>query len=181
MRYAQPLGQWLEKNYPDVLRHRRRGEIGHRSGVELSEHAIVCGYGPVGQALVSALSAQGVPSLVIDLNAQAIRELQSNGQHALFADAAQRDVWKLCGVDRAKLVAFTFPATPAVEAALGYVREENPAIAVMARTKFKSEAERLAEAGVDIVVLDEQESGRAVVKRALGVLHLDHTTEPPGV
>ena len=119
--------------------------------------------------------------MVIDLNAQAIRELQSNGQHALFADAAQRDVWKLCGVDRAKLVAFTFPATPAVEAALGYVREENPAIAVMARTKFKSEAERLAEAGVDIVVLDEQESGRAVVKRALGVLHLDHTTEPPGV
>jgi CPA2 family monovalent cation:H+ antiporter-2 len=181
MRYAQPLGQWLEKNYPDLLRYRRRGETEHRSGVELSDHAIVCGYGPVGQALVSALSAQGVPSLVIDLNAQAIRELQSNGQHALFADAAQREVWKLCGVDRAKLVAFTFPATPAVEAALGYVREENPAIAVMARTKFKSEAERLAEVGADIVVLDEQESGRALIKRALGVLHLDHKVEPAGL
>ena len=181
MRYAQPLGQWLEKNYPDLLRHRRRGESEHRSGVELSDHAIVCGYGPVGQALVSALSAQGVPSLVIDLNAQAIRELQSSGQHALFADAAQREVWKLCGVDRAKLVAFTFPATPAVEAALGYVREENPAIAVMARTKFKSEAERLAEVGADIVVLDEQESGRALIKRALGVLHLDHTAESAGM
>ena len=90
-----------------------------------------------------------------------------------IADAAQREVWKLCGVDRAKLVAFTFPATPAVEAALGYVREENPTIAVMARTKFKSEADRLTEVGADIVVLDEQESGRAVVKRALGVLHLD--------
>jgi CPA2 family monovalent cation:H+ antiporter-2 len=173
MRYAQPLGQWLEKSYPDLLRRRRRGETKHRGGVGLSDHAIVCGYGPVGQALVSALSAQGVPSLVIDLNAQAIRQLQSDGRHALFADAAQREVWKLCGVDRAKLVVFTFPATPAVEAALGYVREVNPTIAVMARTKFKSEADRLTEVGADIVVLDEQESGRAVVKRALGVLHLD--------
>jgi CPA2 family monovalent cation:H+ antiporter-2 len=178
MRFALPVGQWLEKNYPNLLRHHRRQEAGPRTGVELVDHAIVCGYGPVGQALVSALSAQGVPSLVIDLNAQAIMQLQSNGQPALFADAAQREVWKLCGVDRAKLVAFTFPATPAVEAALGYVREENPSIAVMARTKFHSEAERLADVGADIVVLDEQESGRALVKRALGVLHLDHTAEP---
>lgn len=178
MRFALPVGQWLEKNYPNLLRHHRRQEAGPRTGVELVDHAIVCGYGPVGQSLVSALSAQGVPSLVIDLNAQAIMQLQSNGQPALFADAAQREVWKLCGVDRAKLVAFTFPATPAVEAALGYVREENPSIAVMARTKFHSEAERLADVGADIVVLDEQESGRALVKRALGVLHLDHTAEP---
>lgn len=181
MRYAQPLGQWLETNYPDLLRHQRRFDGEHRSSVELCDHAIVCGYGPVGQSLVSALSAQGVPCLVVDLNAQEIRKLQSNGQPALFADAAQREVWKLCGADRAKLVAFTFPATPAVVAALGHVREENPAIAVIARTKFKSEAERLAEAGADIVVLDEQESGRAVVKRALGVLHLDHIAEPAGL
>ncbi len=173
MRYAQPLGQWMEKHYPDLLRHHRRGENKHRPGVKLSDHAIVCGYGPVGQALVSALSAQGVPSLVIDLNPQVIRQLQSDGRQALFADAAQREVWKLCGLDRAKLVAFTFPATPAVEAALGYVREENPSIAVIVRTKFQSEAERLTQVGADIVVLDERESGRAVVKRALSVLHLD--------
>lgn len=181
MRFSLPLGRWLEKNYPDLLRRHRRYEAEPRTGVELCDHAIVCGYGPVGQSLVAALSAQGVPSLVVDLNAQAIHQLQSAGQPALFADAAQREVWKLCGVDRAKLVAFTFPATPAVEAALGYVREENPAIAVMARTKFRSEAERLADIGADIVVLDEQESGRAMVKRALGVLHLDHTAAPEGL
>jgi hypothetical protein len=47
----------------------------------------------------------------------------------------------------------------------------------MARTKFRKEAERLADLGADIVILDEEESGRALVKRALGVLHLDHTAE----
>ena len=181
MRFAQPVGQWLESNFASVLRMRRKLESPTRGSVDLSDHAIVCGYGPVGEALVQALSAQGVSSLVVDLNASTIRKLQSDGQPALFADAAQREVWDLCGVDRAKLVAFTFPATPSVEAALGYVREKNPTIAVMARTKFRREAERLAETGADIVVLDEQESGRALVKRALGVLHLDHTAEPTGL
>ncbi|MBJ7259794.1 MAG: cation:proton antiporter [Chthoniobacterales bacterium] len=181
IRFARPLGQWLEVRYPDVLRLRRRIENQPRGSVDLSDHAIVCGYGPVGQALVQALSSQGVMSLVIDLNAATIHELQSKGQPALFADAAQREVWSLCGVDRARLVAFTFPATPAVETALGYVREKNPAIAVMARTKFRREAKRLAEIGADIVVLDEEESGRALIKRALGVLHLDHSAEPVGL
>jgi hypothetical protein len=75
------------------------------------------------------------------------------------------------------LVAFTFPATPAVERALDVVREKNPAIAMMVRTKFRNEAGRLAGLGADIVVLDEEESGRAVIKRALGVLHLDRGPE----
>jgi CPA2 family monovalent cation:H+ antiporter-2 len=177
MRFALPVGRWMEAMYPDLLRMRLRPEKRSRGSVDLSDHAIVCGYGPVGQALVEALSAQGVTSLVVDLNAATIQKLQSDGQPALFADAAQREVWSLCGAERAKLVAFTFPATPAVEAAIGHVREHNPAIAVLARTKFRNEAERLADVGADIVVLDEQESGRALIKRALGVLHLDHTAE----
>ena len=177
MRFAAPLGNWMEGNFPGLLKFERSRPTPPRGSLELSDHAIVCGYGPVGQGLVNALSAQGVPTVVVDLNAEAIRKLQSEGQPALFADAAQSEVWDLCGVDRARLVAFTFPATPAVERALDVVREKNPAIAVMARTKFRKEAKRLAGLGADIVVLDEEESGRALVKRALGVLHLDHNAE----
>jgi CPA2 family monovalent cation:H+ antiporter-2 len=177
MRCASPLGNWLELRFPKLLRFERARPTPPRGSLDLSDHAIVCGYGPVGRALVSALSAQGVPSVVIDLNAEAIRKLHSEGQPALFADAAQSEVWDLCGIDRARLVAFTFPATPAVERALDVVREKNPAIAMMARTKFRKEADRLADLGADIVVLDEEESGKSLVKRALGVLHLDHKAE----
>jgi CPA2 family monovalent cation:H+ antiporter-2 len=177
MRFAGPLGDWLERHAPGVLKFDRARPSVPRGSLDLSDHAIVCGYGPVGQGLVSALSAEGVPTVVIDLNAETIRKLQSEGQPALFADAAQSEVWDLSGVERARLVAFTFPATPAVERALDVVREKNPAIAMMVRTKFRNEAGRLAGLGADIVVLDEDESGRAVIKRALGVLHLDRGPE----
>lgn len=177
MRFAAPLGDWLELHAGGLMKFQRARPAPPRGSLDLSEHAIVCGYGPVGQALVKALSAQGVSSVVIDLNAEAIRKLQAAGQPALFADAAQSEVWDLCGADRARLVAFTFPATPAVERALDVVREKNPTIAMMARTKFRKEAERLADLGADIVVLDEEESGRSLVKRALGVLHLDYNAD----
>lgn len=177
MRFAAPLGDWLELHASGLFKFQRARPAPPRGSLDLSDHAIVCGYGPVGQALVKALSAQGVSSVVIDLNAEAIRKLHAAGHPALFADAAQSEVWDLCGADRARLVAFTFPATPAVERALDVVREKNPSIAMMARSKFRKDAERLGDLGADIVVLDEEESGRALVKRALGVLHLDHSAD----
>ncbi|MEY3481472.1 MAG: hypothetical protein RIQ71_2247 [Verrucomicrobiota bacterium] len=180
MRFAGPLGDWLERHAPGLFKFERVRPSSPRSSLDLSDHAIVCGYGPVGRALVSAFSAQGVPTVVIDLNAEEIRKLQAAGQPALFADAAQSEVWDLCGLDKARLVAFTFPATPAVERALDIVREKNPAVAMMARTKFRKEAERLAGLGADVVVLDEEESARALVKHALAVLHLDRGDENPG-
>lgn len=177
MPFASRWGEILERVMPNFLRRHRVPDSAPRRSLGLTDHAIVCGYGPVGQALVKALDAQGVATLVIDLNPQTIRELNAAGRQALFADAGQPDVWDLAGVDRARLVAFTFPANAAVEAALPVVREKNPAIAVMARTKFRREADRLAEIGADIVVLDEEESGRSLIRRALGVLHLDHSAE----
>jgi CPA2 family monovalent cation:H+ antiporter-2 len=177
MPFASGWGEWLEGRCPRFLRRSRTMDSVPRGMVAMSDHAVICGYGPVGRALLKELSAQGVPTMVVDLNAQTIRELMASGQQALFADAGQAEVWDLCGVENARLVAFTFPATAAVEAALPVIRAKNPSIAVMARTKFRPEAERLAGVGADIVVLDEEESGKSLVRRALHVLHLDDPVE----
>lgn len=173
MRLANPVSAWLEKNYPDFLKRRRPVEnLPRGSGQQLTDHAVICGYGPVGQQLAEALWDQGVPTLVIDLNANTVRQLQSDGQPALFADASQPEVWDLINITHARLVAFTFPATPAVITAMHLIRERNPAIAILVRAAFTSDALRLADAGADIVVQDEEEAARATVTRALGVLHL---------
>jgi DNA-binding LytR/AlgR family response regulator len=54
---------------------------------------VICGYGPVGRDLAAELANQGMPAMTIDLNTDEIRKLQSDGQHALFADANQIEVW----------------------------------------------------------------------------------------
>ena len=172
MRFAQPLGNWLDKNSAR-LPGRPTASLPPAQRVRgLTNHAIICGYGPVGRGLCASLADEGIPSLVIDLNAEAIRELHSDGKAALFADARQPEVWDLCCVDQARLVAFTFPATPEIAGAIQFAREQNPSITVLARTKFSAEAEKLRNVGADIVILDEAESGRAVTREALGVFNL---------
>ena len=172
MRFAQPIGNWLDE-HSSRLPGRPTSSLPPAQRVRgLTNHAIICGYGPVGRQLSSSLADEGIPSLVIDLNAEAIRELQSDGKAALFADARQPEVWDLCCVDQARLVAFTFPATPEIAAAIQFARERNPSITILARTKFSNEADKLRNVGTDIVILDEAESGRAVTREALSVFNL---------
>ena len=172
MRYAELVGAWLEKKLPLKLRAADELPPAKRAKV-MQDHAIVCGHGPVGKALVDALNEQGVTTLVIELNADTVRTLHKAGQPVLFADAAHHETWELAGVDRARMVAFTFPNPEPAIKALPLIRSIKPEIAVMARTKFTSDLESLQSAGVDILVLDEQESGRAAIRRALRVFEQD--------
>jgi nicotinate-nucleotide pyrophosphorylase len=69
-------------------------------------------------------------------------------------------------------VAFTFPATMEIAPAIQFARERNPSIAILVRTKFSAEAEKLVSMGADLAILDEAESGRAVVRQALGAFNM---------
>jgi len=135
----------------------------------LEDHAIVCGYGPVGQRLVAALDDSGISNVIVDLNAETVRRLHKAGRQVLFADAAHSETWDLAGLERARLVAFTFPDTATSLAALDFLHQKNREITIIARAKFASEAEALQAKGVHTVIHDEAESGRALVREALHV------------
>jgi CPA2 family monovalent cation:H+ antiporter-2 len=170
MRLAVPLGtladriRWWRK--PAVLPASLKASERVKS---LRDHAIVCGYGPVGRELTGAFDTQGVPTIVVELNADTVRELHRSGRNVLFADATHRETWELAQTRHARLVAFTFPDAHVVCEALPLVREFNREVLVLARSKFASDGERLRRLGVDIVVHDEAETARAVVREAQAV------------
>lgn len=172
MSFSGPLAEFLDRRFPERRPHLAPDARPSLKVRALTGHAVICGYGPVGRTLSAALDAEGVPVLVIDLNADTIHSLLDAGTPALFADARQPEVWDLAGLAAARLVAFTFPATPEIATAIGCVRERNPAIPVLARAKFSREAAAIRNAGADIVILDEEECSRAVVEGALRVFNL---------
>ncbi|MEM7147430.1 MAG: cation:proton antiporter [Verrucomicrobiota bacterium] len=132
----------------------------------LSNHAIVCGYGPVGQRLHQSLVRAGVETLVVELNADTVRRLRKRGDAVLFADAAHQETWELAGVKRARFVAFTFPDTRVAFQATRLIREVCPTALILARARFVSDVPRLEQQGVNVVVLDEVESSHAMVRAA---------------
>ena len=133
---------------------------------EISDHAIICGYGPVGRALNEALKRCGVETLIMEMNSNTVLELKREGQRVLFADATHPEALDLAGISRARLMAFTFPAVDATCAAVPLVRDRNASICIFGRAKFPDEALRLRSLGVQ-AIHDERESAVAMVRAAL--------------
>jgi CPA2 family monovalent cation:H+ antiporter-2 len=167
MRASGSFGKWLEK----------RGILGVRKVApesmtpvkvvkEITDHAIICGYGPVGRALNEALKRCGVSTLVMELNSDTVRMLKSKGQPVLFADATHPEALDLAGIKRARLVAFTFPSVRTTSIAVPLVRERNSGIFIFARAKYPGEVQILRELGVQ-VIHDERESAVAMVRVAI--------------
>jgi CPA2 family monovalent cation:H+ antiporter-2 len=168
MRGAGPFGRWLEKlGFEGGPKRVPAGLAPSESVRQIRDHAIICGYGPVGKALNEALRSCDVPTLVLELNADTVRELKAAGQPVLFADAAHPEALDLAGIERARFVAFTFPAVAVTLAALPVVRDKNPGILVFARAKFQAEVEQLRAHDVE-VIQDERESAIAMIENAMG-------------
>ncbi len=167
MRVATPISKKLcardwwrrGRNVPDDLRAAHDVD-------EWADHAVICGYGPVGRSLNEALCRSGVATVVIDMNADTVRELRRSGQRVFLADVTRNQTLEMAGAARARLVAFTFPNVETTCSALQLLREINPEVCVFARAKFPPEVARLRELGVQ-VVHDERESAAAMVAAAM--------------
>ncbi len=167
MRAAFPVGRWLEKRGVFAAHQQAVALLRPSQAIkEITDHAIICGYGPVGCALNEALKRCGGHTRVLELNSDTVRALKNDGQLVLFADATHPEALDLAGIHRARLVAFTFPAVDATCAAVPLVRAHNERIFIFARAKYAPEVARLHALGVQ-VIHDERESAVAMVRAAM--------------
>lgn len=143
-------------------------EVGMVHQIEtLENHIIICGYGPVGQNLHRNLSLAHVDVVVLEMNPETVKSLLKKGVKALFADARDLESLHLAQLKSARGIAITFPN---VEVACSIVREAieaKPDIIIHARCKFLSGVEHLEKSGVHHVMLDEEQSGRAMIRSVM--------------
>ncbi|MDB6139424.1 MAG: sodium/hydrogen exchanger [Verrucomicrobiaceae bacterium] len=167
MRAAPTVAEWLEKHFNIKPAKATQADLSvSRRTKTLTDHAILCGYGLVGQKLHESLSRAGINCLIIELNVDTVRQLKRQGVPVLFADASHRETWELTRVSAARLVTFTFPDSIACAAAMLHLRELAPKVTVMARVKFASDADKLRECGIEHIIRDEMESASAIVRTA---------------
>lgn len=165
MRFAGHATTGIENRFGARLKRTISPELSSAQKTKrLSDHVIICGYGPVGQRLHEALLRAGQECLIVELNVDTVKRLKKDGVPVLFADATHRETWELTRVDQARLVAFTYPDARTTCEAITHVREFAPAVTVLARVKYASDAEALQSAGADHIVHDEGESAAMMVR-----------------
>jgi monovalent cation:H+ antiporter-2, CPA2 family len=142
---------------------------------EMQDHAILCGYGTVGQVLHKGLTRLGIPVVIIELNAETVAMLLKKGHPVLFADIAQADTLELAGVARARMIILSFPNAEAARTTITIARERNPSILTFCRARWPHEAAILRQLAPDNVVHDEMEAGHKMLRLCTRGYGLDET------
>ena len=132
-------------------------EVPPGPSLDVTDHAIIIGYGRVGSELARVLRDRGVPLIVIDDNSDHVARAHDAGIPAIRGSAAADRVLAEAHPERAKIAVLAIPQPLEAGEALAKLRAINPALTLLARAHSEGEVKHLLEHGADGAVLAERE------------------------
>jgi len=145
-------------------------------GEPLTDHVIVAGYGLNGRNLAAALRSIRAPYLIVELNAQTVRQARARGEPAFYGDATREEILRGLGAERARMLVVAISDPAATRRMVRVARGLNPRIHIIARTRYVVEMPELTRLGADVVIPEEFETSIEIFARVLahyGVPHAD--------
>ena len=140
-----------------------------------SGHVILAGYGLTGREVCRAIRDTGIPSIVVDVNADNVRVAKAAGNRAVLGDITQQEVLKTLGCQDAQLVVISINDARATELAVGGLRKIAPNLPIIARAWYDIDKDSLYAAGATKVVTAENTTSGAIVEASLFALHSTKT------
>ncbi len=137
---------------------------------ELSGHAIICGFGPLGMTVGKLLEKRGVPYVVLDLNPATARRVKQKGGRVYVGDGASASLLHHSGIETARLLAIAVPDQLNALAIVAQARRMNDDLYIITRSRYRDQCPALYDAGADVVVCEELEGGVEMGRYILGEL-----------
>jgi CPA2 family monovalent cation:H+ antiporter-2 len=134
---------------------------------DLSGHLIIVGMGINGRNLARAAKFAGIQYVIIELNADTVREEQEKGEPISFGDAAHEPVLHHARVESAKALVITVGDPASLYGIIENARTLNPGIYLVVRTRFVGNVDELYAAGADDVIPEEFETSIELFHRVL--------------
>ncbi|MCB2191335.1 MAG: cation:proton antiporter [Deltaproteobacteria bacterium] len=134
---------------------------------KLVGHVIVVGYGINGQNVTRAARAAGIPYAVVEMNPLTVRREAAKGEPIIFGDALNQAVLEHAGVLTARVLVVAIADPVATRHIVATVKDLNPALHLIVRTRFLQETAELYKLGADEVIPEEYETSVEIFARVL--------------
>lgn len=128
---------------------------------------LIIGGGRVGRLVADMLVAHGKPYLIVDADADQVRDARKLGIKAEFADAARNDALVRFGVGKANAVILTMDEPVAVQRLVRQLRRQYAELPILARARDASNAAALYRAGASLAVPETLEASLQLSEAAL--------------
>ncbi len=126
--------------------------------VSLDEHAVICGFGRVGQTLARFLKKADIPYIALDMDITRITEAKRAGEPVYYGDSSRKEILEAAGIHRAELVVLCISDLHSSLKTLHRVRELRRDVRVMVRTRDEGHLSQLMDAGATEVIPDTFEA-----------------------
>lgn len=128
-----------------------------------TQRCILVGYGPVGRIVHRLLLSQGLTVTVIELNLDAVRELQKEGHSAIYGDVLRTGTLEEAGIASAGSLILSADVDDAEEI-VRFARALNPGLEILVRCGHLRDIRKLEQAGATQVFAGEAEVGVALAE-----------------
>lgn len=156
-----------------ALRWKRRiAAAGGMSGRDLKDHVIIAGYGLNGKNLAHVLKEAGIGYVILELNPVTVRSAAAEKEPIIFGDVSSRVILEEAGVRRAKGIVFAISDPLMTRRGVKAVRDLNPDIFIIVRTRYASEIDGLLGLGAGDVIPEEFETSIEIFIRVLEKYHV---------
>ncbi len=159
---ATLLGRAVVASTPFRLRRRMEKRI-----TSLAGHVVVCGYGRMGRIVRRELEAAGRAFVVVDPDEATARDLQDEGILVVRGDAADEEVLREAGVERARGVIACAPSDAENVFITLTAKGLQPEVFVVARAEDARSARKIRRVGADAVVTPYELGGRRLAQAFL--------------
>jgi CPA2 family monovalent cation:H+ antiporter-2 len=144
----------------------------------LTGHIVLIGYGRVGRVVAAALAESGDPFLVVESNDDLVERLRQNGIEAIRGNAADPEIARAANIAGARCLLVAIPEAFEGGQIIAQARAANPTLPIIARSHSDEETEHLKKFGADLVIMGEEEIGKAMIADAKA--RVSPLAEPPG-
>ena len=173
MNYSEKISKYTYKLFiPQRIKHRLhhlnvKKTVSDHVVEKLKNHLIIIGYGINGQNLSKASKFAGIPYIIIELNAETVKEELKKGEPIVYGDAMQANILEHARIGAARSVVIAISDLKAAENVLSSIRRINKSIYIIVRTRSVKEVPVFMKLGASEVIPEEFETSVEIFTRVM--------------
>ncbi len=134
---------------------------------DLKDHTIIIGYGVNGRNVAQAAKFAKIPYVIIEMNADTVRQESAKGEPILYGDATNHFILEHVKVYSARVAIIAISDPPATKAVITSIRSICPTVHLIVRTRFMYEMSEQLRLGASEVIPEEFETSVEIFTRLL--------------
>lgn len=149
---------------PDKTKNQTVSDLTH---TKMEYHLIIIGFGLHGKLLAKTARELAIPYLIIEMDAEIVKEETQRGEPIIYGDATHRHLLEHTYIQNAFLVVLAIADLRISRQIVELIRKMNEKVHIIAKTRFVLEVEHLKELGANSVIPVEFEAALEIQKQMM--------------